>query len=127
MGGIFMFKKVLNYFVILLCGYIVIKWISITHPFVLADFFISFVMNPLKFFAASLVFFIGILFTGKVIRELIHRTRNAWQQRRVWEGDLFFEYLVLFFIFFSLFYLGWEQALVFFSLSLFYGMISIEL
>lgn len=122
-----MFKKVLNYFVIFLCGYIVIKWITITYPFVLSDFFISFVMNPLKFFAASLVFFIGFLFTGKVIRELIHRTRNAWQKRRVWEGELFFEYLVLFFIFFSLFNLGWEQTLVFFSLSLFYGMISIEL
>jgi hypothetical protein len=127
MGGIFMLKKVLNYFVIFLCGYIVINWISITHPFVLADFFISLIMNPLKFFAASLVFFIGFLFTGKVIRELIHRTRNAWQKPGAWRGDLFFEYLVLFFIFFSLFYLGWEQTLVFFSLSLFYGMISIEL
>jgi len=122
-----MLKKVLNYFVIFLCGYIVINWISITHPFVLADFFISLIMNPLKFFAASLVFFIGFLFTGRVIRELIHRTRNAWQKPGAWRGDLFFEYLVLFFIFFSLFYLGWEQTLVFFSLSLFYGMISIEL
>jgi hypothetical protein len=127
MGGIFMFKKVLTYFVIFICGYIVIKWISITHPFVLADFFISLVINPLKFFAASFVFFIGFLVTSRVIRELIHRTRKAWQKRGAWGGFLFFEYLVLFFIFFSLFYLGWEQTLVFFSLSLFYGMIFIEL
>lgn len=122
-----MFKKMLNYMLIFICGYVAIKWVSITHPFVIADFFISLVMNPLKFFAASLVFFIGLLFTGRVIRELIHRTRNAWQKRRVWEGELFFEYFVLFFIFVSLFNLGWEQTLVFFSLSLFYGMISIEL
>jgi hypothetical protein len=122
-----MFSKMLKYLVIFLCGYILIKWVSINHPFVLADFFMSLVINPLKFFAASLVFFIGFLLTGHVIRELIHRTREVGKKRKAWDAGLIFEYLCFFFIFSVLIYFSWEQTLVFFSLSLFYGMISIEL
>ncbi|MEH7501113.1 hypothetical protein V7152_03570 [Neobacillus drentensis] len=122
-----MYKKVWKFFVIFLCGYILIKWIPINHPFVLSDFIISLVMNPLKFFAGAVVFFIGILITGRVIRELIHKKRKTWQKRKISGVNLFFEYLYLFITLSLLFYLGWEQTLVFFSLSLFYGMISIEL
>jgi hypothetical protein len=122
-----MYKKVLKYLVIFLCGYILIKWIPITHPFVLSEFIISLVMNPLKFFAGAVVFFIGILITARVIRELINRKRKTWQKRKKSGVKLFFEYLYLFITLSLLFYLGWEQTLVFFSLSLFYGMISIEL
>ncbi|MBV7507163.1 hypothetical protein KW850_18020 [Bacillus sp. sid0103] len=121
-----MFFKVAKCFVIFLCGYILIKWISIPHPFVLADLFISLVVNPLKFFAGTLVFFIGFLFTGRVFRELIVGTKKTWQKRKVMVDTLLFEYLLLIFIFSFLFQLGWEQTIVFFSLSLFYGMISME-
>ncbi|MEH7303551.1 hypothetical protein [Neobacillus drentensis] len=121
-----MFFKVATCFVIFLCGYILIKWISIPHPFVLADFFISLVVNPLKFFASTLVFFIGSLITGRVIRELIIGTKKTWQKRKVMVDTLLFEYLLLIIIFSFLFHLGWEQTIVFFSLSLFYGMISME-
>ena len=121
-----MFIKVIKYFVIFLCGYILIKWISIQHPFVLSDFFISLVINPLKFFAATLVFFIGFLLTGRVLSELIVGTKIAWQKRKVIGVDLLIEYLYLLIVFCLLFYLGLVQTIVFFSLSLFYGMISIE-
>lgn len=121
-----MFIKVIKYFVIFLCGYILIKWISIPHPFVLSDFFISLVINPLKFFAATLVFFIGFLLTGRVLSELIVGTKIAWQKRKVMGVDLLIEYLYLLIVFCLLFYLGLVQTIVFFSLSLFYGMISIE-
>ena len=121
-----MFIKAVKYFVIFLCGYILIKWISIPHPFVLADFFISLVVNPLKFFAATLVFFIGFLLTGRVLSELIVGTKIAWQKRKVIGVDLLIEYLYLLIVFCLLFYLGLVQTIVFFSLSLFYGMISIE-
>lgn len=121
-----MFIKVIKYFVIFLCGYILIKWISIPHPFVLSDFFISLVINPLKFFAATLVFFIGFLLTGRVLSELIVGTKIAWQKRKVIGVDLLIEYLYLLIVFCLLFYLGLVQTIVFFSLSLFYGMISIE-
>jgi hypothetical protein len=122
-----MYKKVFKYLAIFLCGYILIKWITIPQPFVLSDFFIGLVMNPLKFFAASVVYFIGFLITGRVICELFHRTRKTWQKREILDAALFFEYLFLLIIFFLLFNLGWQQTFVFFSLSLFYGMISIEL
>ncbi|WP_026563952.1 hypothetical protein [Bacillus sp. UNC41MFS5] len=121
-----MFIKVIKYFVIFLCGYILIKWISIPHPFVISDFFISLVINPLKFFAATLVFFIGFLLTGRVLSELIVGTKIAWQKRKVIGVDLLIEYLYLLIVFCLLFYLGLVQTIVFFSLSLFYGMISIE-
>ncbi|MEH7086182.1 hypothetical protein V7139_26145 [Neobacillus drentensis] len=120
-----MFIKAVKYFVIFLCGYILIKWISIPYPFVLADFFISLVVNPLKFFAATLVFFIGFLLTGRVLSELIVGTKIAWQKRKVIGVDLLIEYLYLLIVFCLLFYLGLVQTIVFFSLSLFYGMISI--
>lgn len=122
-----MYKKVLKYLAIFLCGYILIKWITIPQPFVLSDFLIGLVMNPLKFFVASVVYFIGFLITGRVICELILRTRKKRKKREKSGLALFFEYLFLLIIFFLLFNLGWQQTLVFFSLSLFYGMISMEL
>ncbi|MCM3114657.1 hypothetical protein M3610_05095 [Neobacillus sp. MER 74] len=121
-----MFIKVIKYFVIFICGYILIKWISIPQPFALSDFFISLVVNPLKFFAATLVFFIGFLLTGRVLSELIVGTKIAWQKRKVIGVDLLIEYLYLLIVFCLLFYLGLVQTIAFFSLSLFYGMISIE-
>ena len=121
-----MLIKVVKYLVIFLFGYILVKWISIPHPFVLADFFISFIVNPLKFFAATLVFFIGFLLTARVVRELIVSTRKTWRKPKVITVNMLFEYLCLLFVFSLLFYIGWELTLVFFSLSLFYGMISIE-
>jgi hypothetical protein len=127
MGGIFMYKKVSRYLVIFLCGYILIKWITIPHPFILSDFFITLVMDPLKFFAASVVYFIGFLVTGRVICELLYRTRKMWRKREILGMNLLFDYLFLIIVFSLLFILGWEQTLVFFSLSLFYGMISIEI
>jgi hypothetical protein len=121
-----MFKQMLKYLFVFLFGYLLIKWVSIPPPFVLADFFISLVLNHLKFFAASIVFFIGSLYTGKIINELIHKTK-IWQKRCVWGVILFLEYLGQLLIFSLLFYLGWEQTIVFYSLSLFCGMISNEL
>ena len=121
-----MFIKVMKYFVIFLCGYILINWISIPHPFVLADFFISLVVNPLKFFVATLDICIGFIFTGRVIRELRVCSKKTWQTQKVIGINCFIEYLCLLIVFSLLFYLGWELTIVFFSLSLFYGMISIE-
>lgn len=128
MGGIFiMFKKIWKLVVIFLCGYLIIEWISITRPFVLSDFFIGLVINPLEFFAASLALFIGVLFNGGLIREIIQQTSKAWRKRNKWSLALFWEYSSLFFIFCVLFQLGWELTFVFLCLSILYGMISVEL
>jgi hypothetical protein len=122
-----MYKKVMKYLVIFLCGYILIKWITIPHPFILSDFFLGLVMNPVKFFAASVFFFIGFLVTGRVVGELLQRTRKNREKLGKSGLNLFFEYISLFITFLLLFNLSWEQTLVFFSLSLLYGMISIGL
>jgi hypothetical protein len=122
-----MLIRILKLLVIYLCGYLIIKWISIPHPFVLSDFFIGLVMNPLEFFAVSLVYISGILITGGVIRKHIHRTRNSWKKSRKWGVLIFLEYSGLVFIFLLLFQLGMEHTLIFFSFSILYGMISLKL
>ncbi|MEH7355256.1 hypothetical protein V7150_17000 [Neobacillus drentensis] len=122
-----MFKRIGMLVVIFICGYLLIKWISITHPFVLSEFFIAFVVNPIKFFAASIACFIGVLCNGKFIRELIHKLRKAWMKHIQWGIQLISECIGLFLVFIFLFQLGWEHTLVFFSLSILYGMISVEI
>ena len=120
-----MFKKVGMLVVIFICGYLLIEWISITHPFVLSEFFIAFVINPLKFFASSVACFIGVLCNGKLIRELIHKLRKA--RIKLIQIQLIMECIGLFLVFILLFQLGWAHTLVFFSLSILYGMISVEI
>ncbi|MFJ7725524.1 hypothetical protein ACIQXV_05085 [Neobacillus sp. NPDC097160] len=122
-----MFKRLGMLFIVFICGYLLIEWIAITHPFVLSEFFISFIVNPLKFFAASTAFFIGVLCNGKLIRELIHKLGKAWKKHIQGGVQLFLECIGLFIVFIFLFQLGWVHTLVFFSLSMLYGMISVEL
>ncbi|WP_160721394.1 hypothetical protein [Bacillus sp. USDA818B3_A] len=121
-----MFKRLWLLLIIFISGFLLIEWIPIEHPFVLSDFFISLVLNPLKFFAAALAFFIGLMCCGKMIRELIDRTKVGWVNHLKWMVLLFIEYLGLILVFLLLFKIGWETTLVFFSLSVLYGMISVE-
>ena len=109
-----------------LSGYLTIKWIPIAHPFVLSDFFISLVVNPIKFFAASLAFFIGIICAGSQIRMILHTTKRAWKKDFHFKLLFYSKIVGLLVVFFLLFQLGLEHTLVFFSLSMVYGIISIK-
>ncbi|MCM3724431.1 hypothetical protein M3226_01775 [Neobacillus cucumis] len=122
-----MFKRISLLLIIFICGYLLIEWVPIEHPFVLSDFVITLVLNPLKFIAAALAFFFGIVCSGKFIRELRDRTGIGWVRHFRWMIQLFTEYIGLLIVFILLFQIGWEHTLVFFSLSLLYGMISVEL
>ncbi|WP_413309117.1 hypothetical protein AA0X95_11925 [Bacillus sp. 1P10SD] len=121
-----MFFNVGMLLVTFLCGYLTIQWIPITHPFVLSDFFISLVVNPLKFFAASMAFFIGIICAGSEIRVILHTTIRTWKKDIHLKLLFYFKIGGLLVVFFFLFQLGWEHTLVFFSLSIVYGIISVK-
>lgn len=125
MGGIFMFSKAGLMLISFLCGYLTIQWTTVTHPFVLSDFLVSLVVNPLKFFLASLSLFIGVICSGRQIR-IILGTKRIGKQHIYLRRILYPEFIALFVIFFFLFRLGWEQTLVFFSLSIVYGIISVK-
>ncbi|MGG1675112.1 hypothetical protein ACIFOT_05080 [Neobacillus sp. NRS-1170] len=121
-----MFMRLVQFVFAFFSGYLVIKWISIPHPYVLADFFVGIVINPLQFFAAAIALFIGILINGGVIKGIINKTIKAWRKQMSWSILMLLEYCGFGIVFFLLFYIGWEETLLFFSLSFLYGMISIE-
>jgi hypothetical protein len=127
MGGILMFKTIGMLIVIFICGFLLIEWISITHPFLLSESLITFVMNPLKFFTAAVVLVIGVVCNGNFIREMIHKWRTTERIKKQWRGQRIFEPAGFLFIHFLLFQMGWEQTIVFFSFSVMYGMISLKL
>lgn len=121
-----MIKKLVKFSMVLLCGYLVTKWITIPYPFILADFFIGIVIKPLQFFAAAIALFIGMLLIGDLIREIITRTSKAWRKQIPWRLPILLEYCCLGFVFCLISYFGWKQAIIFFSLGLLYGMISVR-
>lgn len=121
-----MFSNISMLLVTFLCGYLTIQWIPIIHPFVLADFFISLVVNPIKFFAASLAFFIGIVCAGNQIQMILHTTKRTWKIDVHLKLLFYSKIMGLLVVFFLLFQLSWEHTLVFFSLSLVYGIISVK-
>jgi len=121
-----MFKRLIMFLVILICGYLLIEWITIDRPFVPSEFFIGLIMSPLEFLAAMLACFIGVIFSGRLIHDLVHKSKNTRKKNTEWVLSLLIGYLGLCVIFVILFQLGREQTIVFFSLSLLYGMISLE-
>ncbi|MGG3562630.1 hypothetical protein ABES03_13635 [Neobacillus rhizosphaerae] len=109
-----------------LCGYLTIQWTPITQPLVLSEFFISLVINPIKFFAASLAFFIGIICAGSQLRMILQTTKRT-RKNDFHLKLLFYSKIVgLLVVFFLLFQLGWVHTLIFFSLSMVYGIISVK-
>lgn len=105
-------------------GYLYIKWIPIHSPFHLSEFFIGLIVDPLKFFAASIAFTIGFIITGIHIKEGIYETRQILKGSKRISFSTFISYAVLF-NFCFLFQIGAIQAIVFFCFALMYVMISI--
>lgn len=120
-----MFKRIGMLVGIFICGCLLIEWVPIIHPFVLSELFISFVMNPLKFFATSLVLITVVVWISQFFRELIHHTSKL--ERKKSYRYLVWDYVGLIIILVLLLRMGWEQTAIIFSLGLFYGMISVKI
>ncbi|NHM29095.1 hypothetical protein [Neobacillus terrae] len=108
----------------MLFGYLYIKWVPIPNPFIAADFFLTLVVDPVRFFTAALAFTAGFVINGNLIKEAIQRCILVIKRQASFKaGDL-----ILLFIIFSLtflYYIGPVQALVLFCFIVIYVMISI--
>lgn len=120
-----MLRRISRFVFIFICGYLVIEWIPIKHPFNLADFFIGLVMEPLKFLLAALALFLGILINARIFKDLVHTVKKVLTGRNQIRKTHLWDFLVLLFIYILLFQLGWEQTFALLGLSLIYGMISL--
>ncbi|MGJ7919955.1 hypothetical protein [Neobacillus sp. LXY-4] len=109
----------------LICGFLVIKWIPFTLPIELSELFVSFVLDPVEFFAASVVFIIGTIIHGNLIKYIFTLTVAFIRKQHGSYVKLILSYgaVVNFLI---LFKLSFWHALAFLCFSFVYGMISID-
>jgi hypothetical protein len=120
-----MLKRLVRLFFILICGYLVIEWISVEQPFVLSEFVIGLIVEPLQFFLAVLALFLGMLANAGTLRELVHNLKKGQTGQKLNQVSFFGDFILLILIYSLLFSLGWEQTLVFLGLNMIYGMISV--
>lgn len=121
-----MLKLTFKLGLIFICGYLIIEWLPIYHPFRLENFIIGIILHPLEFFAASTAFFVGMIINAQIFQAVIQNSIRAVKKQIPWTNPIFFMYPGLFLTYFFLFQHGWEQTLALFSLSFLYGMISVE-
>ncbi|MFE8702646.1 hypothetical protein ACFYKX_18765 [Cytobacillus sp. FJAT-54145] len=120
-----MFKKIIKLMIGFFCGYFYIKWMPISFPFTLSDLIVEYVLNPIEFFAATMVFFIGFIVNAELIRGGVEQTVLLIHKKKI----QLVEFLTASFVLLSfiiLFYTAIWQTLAFFSFSLIYGIISVD-
>lgn len=81
-GGVFVLRIIWLLLFIFVCGYLFSEWFPITYPFHLADILVGPIIYPLEFFASSLAFFIGLVISLQLFRELLHLTFKIVKQKR---------------------------------------------
>ncbi|WP_042457907.1 hypothetical protein [Neobacillus dielmonensis] len=102
---------------ILLCGYCLATWLTIQHPFYLTDFILQVILQPLEFFASTVVLCAGVQMNGSLLRELIQKPKGI---RAI--GHM----IGILLVFSILFHLSWIHSLILFCLSLIYVIISVR-
>lgn len=120
-----MLKKVIILLVGFLCGVIFIKLTPFDLPIDMEKLLLIFVLNPIEFFIAAVVFIVGFIMNAITLEEGITQTSLFLRRKKGAFYGLILS-VSLFISFFILFYLGFWQTLLFFSFSLLYGMISID-
>jgi hypothetical protein len=124
-GGIFLYKIICQLIMGFICGLLVIRWIPLSFPVDITNLFVQFILNPLEFFAASLVFIIGIVMNGNVIHSIITMTFVLKNKNSFSLAQWFVSFGVIF-NFILLMNEGLWQAVMLLIFSIVYGMISID-
>jgi hypothetical protein len=121
-----MWKIGLKFIIGCLCGYLYIK-LSLNRPSSsnLEDF-ILFILHPLRFFLAMLMLFIGLVMYAYFIQVLLYKTFEVWRKKNYWNTKLFIGYIGLLICVFYLINLDFVHALILFSFSFVYGIISMD-
>jgi hypothetical protein len=125
MGGVFL-RYLPLLFVSIISGYLYNNWLPIPSTSTFYNMIMEFVLNPVKFFAATISFFIGFITNGIFIRETILMLKKV----RKYKGRIIIEpilnILLLFITVFFLMRVGFWQMSLFFSFAFVYGMMTIE-
>lgn len=120
-----MLKKIIILLIGFMCGIIFIKLTPFGLPVDIGKLLLTFVLNPIEFFIASVVFIIGFIMNAITLEDGITQVSlYVMKKEGAFYGIILF--FSLFISFLILFYLGFWQTLIFFSFSLLYGMISID-
>lgn len=125
MGGIVLFRKTCQLISGFLCGLLFIEWFPMDFPANLTELFAACVLNPLHFFAASIVFIVGFLTNAELIGGGIVHTVEYIFSSKTGKLPIIFGFIFLF-GFFVLFLIGFWQTVMFFCFSFLYGIISID-
>lgn len=125
MGGIFL--RYLPLFIVsIISGYLYVNWLPIPSTITVYSIIMEFVLNPVKFFAATISFFIGFITNGIFIRGSFLQLKSD----RKYKGKSKFEPIinVLSWIItcFLLMRLGFWQMSIFFSFAIVYGMMTFD-
>lgn len=120
-----MFKKIIMLLIGFICGVLFIKLTPFGLPIDMENLLLTFVLNPIEFFIASVVFIIGFIMNANILEDgIIQASLFLLGKKGAFYGIILS--ISLFISFFILFYLGFWQTLLFFSFSCLYGMISID-
>lgn len=120
-----MWKKSIRLLLGIGCGYLFILLFPIDSPFLLSEFLLKFVVNPLAFFASSIVFIIGFITNALTFKDGIEESFLLYNQKDSNIVEIFFAVLLMV-SFYVLFQTGFWQTMVFFSFSILYGIISLD-
>jgi hypothetical protein len=120
-----MLKKLISLFLGNFCGIALLILISIPKPFSMEALFVSFVLNPVKFFLVMIVFMVGFICFSHLIKGLIEQTYNLLTRKDTQAIELLLCSSVLM-SFFLLFLVSFWQTFFLFLFSTVYGLFSVE-
>ncbi len=123
MGGIFLINLLIKMISIFILGYLFIKWFPDVEWKDISEIIVQCVLNPIRFFAASIAFMAGLVVQGNVLK------KEYYTIIRLLNGKAHKELLIIPFHFIIIYFLsliGDWQTVIFSLLSMFYGIISID-
>ncbi|RFU65567.1 hypothetical protein [Peribacillus glennii] len=119
-----MLQKISRLIIGTLCGYLYIIWAPVTYPFELSRFFAVLIVDPIKFFAATVAFITGFLNFAGLIKSNVELLLN-WHLSDTNK----MEWMLACFIpisFYLLSLMNTALSAIFFIFACAYGIISVE-
>lgn len=125
MGGIFFMRCRLYLILSFISGYLYVSWLPIPKTINFYNIILEFIFNPVKFFVATIAFFIGFILCGIFIQLTVDKIKKTRKKKE----NTFIEIasiLLFLILFYKLFSIGFWQMVLFFSFAAVYGMMTID-
>ncbi|PLR99774.1 hypothetical protein [Bacillus sp. T33-2] len=107
------------------CTYLWTEWVPVSHPFDVSEFFVELVLDPFDFFVSAIIFIIGLIAYGSLIREGIRAAGLVSKKRQGALLPVSFIWISILAVLLFLFKAGPWQMIIFLGFSLLYGIISL--